>query len=136
MASVSSHQWKNVVVGLGRSNNPKLAGFFSCVLDHFSVKGNSAHVNCELANNVLNISVASDSHAGHHNLSQGETLATEGVTVDGISIGPVILEVNHYGTSLMAFFLTVAVEVLNVMSPSPFSGSVVYVASNFLFETK
>ncbi|KAK3909370.1 Nucleoside diphosphate-linked moiety X motif 17 [Frankliniella fusca] len=93
MASVSSQQMKSVVVGLGRSNNTKIVGFLSCVLDHLHVKGNSASVICELANNVFSISPASDSHHGHHNLTHNtETLSPEGVISDGRTVGPVVLE--------------------------------------------
>ncbi|KAE8738360.1 hypothetical protein FOCC_FOCC016157 [Frankliniella occidentalis] len=92
MASVSSQQMKSVVVGLGRSNNTKIVGFLSCVLDHLHFKGNSASVICELANNVFSISPANDSHHGHHNLSQTETVSPELVLSDGHTVGPVILE--------------------------------------------
>lgn len=101
MAAASTHQWKNVVVGLGKGGNPKLAGFFSCILDQLTTKGNSAHVVCELANNVFSISAVSDCHSGHFNLTQAETLTTKNVLVDGHAIGPVILEVN--GAMLSCF---------------------------------
>ncbi|KAJ1528064.1 hypothetical protein ONE63_007982 [Megalurothrips usitatus] len=79
MATVSSQQMKSVVVGIGKSNNPKIVNFFSCVLDQFTTKGNSAHVVCELANNVFSISQASPSDGpdGHHNLSNADPTTTQ-----------------------------------------------------------
>lgn len=96
MASVSSHQWKNVVVGLGRNNHTnKIVGFFSCVVDHLCAKEHSAQVVCELANNVFSISAANDCHHGHHNLLQTENVPFESaINNEGFSVGPVILEVH------------------------------------------